>query len=310
MNSPAKNTFLIKSKALELGFDACGISQAEPLEEDALHLKQWLEKRFNAEMSYMENYFEKRTNPVFLVEGAKSIITVLLNYKPAKKMNAAQSGYRISCYAYGEDYHFVIKDKLKRLEKFIQESIGPLNSRRFVDSGPVMERVWAARSGLGWIGKNSLLISKNLGSFVFIGEIIVDLPLIYDQPMADYCGSCTRCIDSCPTNAIIAPKVIDSRRCISYLTIEKKGALPIEFNGKYKDWIFGCDICQEVCPWNHTKNPTIETAFHPPDELLSLNKEDFENLSEERFQKIFRKSAVKRIKYKGLKRNIRFLTFE
>lgn len=302
LNDKEKQTLFIKQKAKELGFLQCGISKAEFLEEEAPRLEKWLKKGFHGEMGYMENYFDKRLDPTKLVPGAKSIISLLYNYYPNEIQNS--NSYKIAKYAYGKDYHYVIKDKLKDLFNSIQENIGEIDGRVFVDSAPVLEKAWAAKSGLGWVGKNSNLLSKKVGSFYFLCEIIIDLPLCYDAPITDHCGKCTACIDSCPTNAILEPKVVDGSKCISYATIELKNDIPDYFSDKMNDWMFGCDICQDVCPWNRFSKPHQEPAFLPNDAILDYNKDEWEELTEELFQEIFRKSAVKRTKYKGLMRNI------
>ena len=298
------NTKKIKQKAFALGFSAIGISKVDFLEKESNQLKEWLENGFHGEMKYMENNFEKRTDPRKLVEGAKSVISVLLNYYPKEKQ--VENTYKISKYAYGKDYHIVVKDKLKNLLEFIQTEIEDVNGRVFVDSAPVMDKVWAAKSGLGWIGKNTNLISKEYGSFVLIGELIIDLELEYDDSVKDYCGSCTKCIQACPTNAL-SPYKIDARKCISYLTIEKKGEIPEKFKGKWNNWIFGCDICQDVCPWNSKANYHDESQFKITEELKNLTKEDWQSLDKERFKKLFRNSAIERTKFEGLKRNIDFV---
>lgn len=302
LNDKESHTLFIKQKAKELGFLQCGISKAEFLEEEAPRLEKWLKKGFHGEMGYMENYFDKRLDPTKLVPGAKSIISLLYNYYPNETQNS--NSYKIAKYAYGKDYHYVIKDKLKILFNSIQENIGEIDGRVFVDSAPVLEKAWAAKSGLGWVGKNSNLLSKKVGSFYFLCEIIIDLALCYDAPITDHCGRCTACIDACPTNAIVAPKVVDGSKCISYATIELKNDIPDYFSDKMNDWMFGCDICQDVCPWNRFSKPHQEPAFLPNDAILDYNKDEWEELTEELFQEIFRKSAVKRTKYKGLMRNI------
>lgn len=302
LNDKESYTLFIKQKAKELGFLQCGISKAEFLEEEAPRLEKWLKKGFHGEMGYMENYFDKRLDPTKLVPGAKSIISLLYNYYPNETQNS--NSYKIAKYAYGKDYHYVIKDKLKILFNSIQENIGEIDGRVFVDSAPVLEKAWAAKSGLGWVGKNSNLLSKKVGSFYFLCEIIIDLALCYDAPITDHCGRCTACIDACPTNAIVAPKVVDGSKCISYATIELKNDIPDYFSDKMNDWMFGCDICQDVCPWNRFSKPHQEPAFLPNDAILDYNKDEWEELTEELFQEIFRKSAVKRTKYKGLMRNI------
>ncbi len=301
---------LIKSKANELGFMYCGISKADFLAEEAPRLEKWLKSGYHGKMSYMENHFDKRLDPRKLVDGAKSVVSLLLNYYPEERQQPAGAP-KISKYAYGEDYHFVIKDKLKDLLGFIQEEIGEVSGRVFVDSAPVMDKVWAARSGLGWVGKNANLIHPRHGSFFFVAELILDLELIPDGPMKDYCGTCTACIDACPTDAIVQPYVVDGSKCISYLTIELKDEIiPREFKGKMDNWMFGCDVCQEVCPWNRFSQTHNEQRFSPHDNLLQMNKSDWEDLTEEIFRELFRKSAVKRTKFSGIKRNIKFLTDE
>ena len=298
-------THLLKAKARELGFMECGVSQAGFLEEEAPRLEQWLKEGKHGTMQWMENHFDKRLDPRKLVDGAQSVISVLFNYYPEKEQEIEAP--KISKYAYGEDYHFVMKRKLKSLLQFLQEQVGDINGRAFVDSAPVMDRVWAEKSGLGWRGKHTLNLTKNHGSFYFIGELIVDVPLAYDAPATDHCGTCTRCIDACPTDAITEPHVLDSNRCISYLTIEYKNELPREFQDKMEGWAFGCDICQDVCPWNRFATPHQEPAFGPHPKLLNMEREEWEEITEEVFREIFRKSAVKRTKYAGLKRNIGFL---
>lgn len=305
MDSKAKHTDLIKTEAKRLGFLSCGISKAGFLEEEAPRLEQWLQKGMQGEMGYMENHFDKRLDPTKLVDGARSVISLLLNHSPSQTQDPAS--YKISKYAYGRDYHFVIKDRLKSLMHFIQEQIGEVGGRVFVDSAPVLDKAWAARSGLGWVGKHSNLLTRKVGSFYFIAELILDLDLEYDSPTTDHCGSCTACIDACPTGAIVQPYVVDGSKCISYLTIELKKEIPGEFQGKMDDWIFGCDVCQDVCPWNRFSKPHREPLFEPHPELLSMSKGDWEELTEEVFGKLFQKSAVKRTKYSGLKRNIDFL---
>ena len=296
---------LIKSEATRLGFLSCGISKAGFLEEEAPRLENWLNNRHQGQMSYMENNFDKRLNPTLLVDDAKSVISLLLNYFPSEEQNT--ESYKISKYAYGQDYHFVIKEKLKELLNFIQTEIGDVSGRAFVDSAPVLDKAWAAKSGLGWIGKNSNLITQKVGSFYFIAELIIDLELDYDTPTTDHCGTCTACIDSCPTEAIVAPYVVDGSKCISYFTIELKDNLPEEMKGKFNDWMFGCDVCQDVCPWNRFSKPHSEPLFSVNKELLSFSKKDWEEITEDTFRKVFKNSAVKRTKLDGLKRNIIFL---
>jgi len=306
MNTQEIRSKKIKSYALKLGFDACGISKVRFLEEDSERLKTWLEKGMHGEMSYMANYFDKRVNPGELVPEAKSVISVILNYFPDGKQKDMEAPV-VSKYAYGEDYHFVMKRKLKDLFAFIQEEIGEVRGRIFVDSAPVMDRAWARNSGLGWIGKNTMLISKDHGSFIFIGELIIDIELPEDFPTKDYCGNCTRCIDACPTEALGQPYVLDGSKCISYFTIEKKGDIPDQFKTKFKNRVFGCDICQDVCPWNQKNRPHSTKEFNPESRFLEMGKEDWNSLSEEEFQTMFRISALKRATYDGLMRNLKFL---
>jgi epoxyqueuosine reductase len=300
-----KHTQLIKAEAKRLGFLSCGISKAGFLEEEAPRLEKWLNQNMHGEMQYMENHFDKRLDPTKLVEGSKSVISLLLNYFPSEQQNP--DSYKISKYAYGMDYHYVIKDKLKNLLHFIQEEIGEVHGRAFVDSAPVLDKAWAAKSGLGWIGKNSNLLTQQVGSFYFVAELIVDLELEYDTPVTDHCGTCTACIDACPTEAIVQPYVVDGSKCISYLTIELKNEIPSEFEGKLDDWMFGCDVCQDVCPWNRFSKSHREPLFDPNPELLSFTKKDWEEITEDVFKKVFQKSAVKRTKLSGLRRNIDFL---
>ncbi len=294
---------LIKTEALRLGFDACGIARAEKLTEDRPWLLSWLNSGYQADMKYMERNIDKRSDPTLLVDGAKSVIVLLQNYFPEKY--EFQSDYKIAKYAYGEDYHIVLKEKLFSLFNYINKEIAPVNGRCFTDSAPVQERSWAVKAGLGWIGKNGNLLTRNFGSFVFIAELILDLELDYDSPnLHNYCGSCNICIDQCPTGAIVSPKVIDSNKCISYLTIENKGEIPETFKGKTENWIFGCDICQDVCPWNRKNKPTSEKRFHPDLKLVNFENKDWEELTEEEFNLFFQKSPVSRTKFDGLKRNI------
>lgn len=291
---------------MRLGFLSCGISKVEFLEQEAPRLEKWLSENRNGKMQYMENNFDKRLNPALLVDGAKSVVSLLLNYYPQEIQK--QGTFKISKYAYGQDYHFVIKEKLKELLHSIQENIGEVGGRVFVDSAPVMDKVWAQKSGLGWIGKNSNLINKKVGSFFFIAELILDIELEYDNPTTtDHCGSCTRCIDACPTEAIIAPYVVDGSKCISYFTIELKESIPQEVKGKFDDWIFGCDVCQDVCPWNRFSSPHSEPLLNPNNEIVSFSKKDWIDITQETFSKVFQKSAVKRTKFEGLKRNIEFV---
>ena len=301
-----KTEQLIKQEAQRLGFLSCGISRAGFLEEEAPRLEKWLNANMHGQMGYMANHFDKRLDPRKLVDGAKSVITVLLNYFPEETQKDPEAP-KISKYAYGNDYHHVIKDKLRELVNFINEEIGEVGGRAFVDSAPVMDKAWAAKAGLGWIGKNSNLINSKAGSFFFIGELILDIELEPDGPTTDHCGTCTACIDACPTQAIIQPYVVDGSKCISYFTIELKDAIPISMKGQFDDWAFGCDVCQDICPWNRFSKPHSEPQFNPHPDLLEMTKQDWEELTEDVFKKVFQKSAVKRAKFAGLKRNIEFL---
>ena len=305
INNKEKYTQLIKAESKRLGFLSCGISKAGFLEEEAPRLESWLNKNQHGQMAYMENHFDKRLNPTLLVEDSKSVISLLLNYYPSEEQN--KESYKISKYAYGQDYHFVIKEKLTELLSTIQTEIGEVSGRAFVDSAPVLDKAWAAKSGLGWIGKNSNLITQKTGSFYFIAELIVDLELDYDYATTDHCGTCTACIDACPTEAIVSPYVVDGSKCISYFTIELKDNLPQEMKGKFNDWMFGCDVCQDVCPWNRFSKPHNEPLFNPNPELLSFTKKDWQEITEDTFKKVFANSAVKRTKLTGLQRNIKFL---
>jgi epoxyqueuosine reductase len=297
---------LVKSTARQLDFSFCGISKARFLHEEANHLEEWLKRNYHGKMGYMENHFEKRLDPTKLFPGAKSVISLVLNYYPKEDL-VDKSELKIAKYAYGEDYHFVIKDKLKVFLELLHEKIGSIEGMAYVDSAPVMERTWAQKSGAGWIGKNSLLLNRSMGSFFFLAELIVDLELEYDGPIKDYCGTCTACMDACPTDAIPEPYVVDGSRCISYFTIELKDEIPTEFKGKFDNWIFGCVICQDVCPWNRFSTPHHEERFDSPPELAAMTHHDWKNITEEVFGKLFKRSAVKRTKFKGLKRNIEFL---
>jgi epoxyqueuosine reductase len=305
--SRISHTSLIKSEAKRLGFMFCGISKAGFLEEEAPRLEQWLQARMHGGMHYMENHFDKRLNPTLLVDGAKSVISLGLNYFSEEKQTSPHAP-KLSKYAYGADYHQVIKDKLFRLLDFIRTEIGDVNGRAFVDSAPVLDKAWAKKSGLGWVGKNANLISKSSGSFFFLAELITDLELSYDEiPATDHCGTCTRCIDACPTDAIVAPYIVNGSRCISYLTIELKDEIPESFRGKMDDWMFGCDICQDVCPWNRFSLPHTEEAFRPSQQVLDMSREEWQEITEEVFTAIFKNSPVKRTKFRGLKRNLDFL---
>lgn len=301
-----KNTSLIKNKAKQLGFSYVGISKADFLTEEAPRLEKWLKEERHGKMTYMENHFDKRLDPRLLLDGAKSVISLSLNYYPKESQRV--DSYKISKYAYGQDYHHVIKNKLKTLIQFITKEIGAVNGRGFVDSAPVLDKAWAKKSGIGWLGKNNNLINKQSGSFFFIAELIVDLELEEDGPVKDYCGTCTKCVDACPTDAIYEPYKVDGSKCISYLTIELKDSLlPNEFKNKMNDWMFGCDICQDVCPWNRFSTPTQENLFSGDSRLLNYSKKEWHEITQEVFSEIFRKSPVKRTKYEGLKRNLDFL---
>ncbi len=305
MSNLSVNTTFIKNEAKRLGFMSCGISKATFLEQEASRLEHWLNTNQQGQMSYMENNFDKRLDPTKLVEGSKSVISLLLNYFPEELQ--IKDTFKISKYAYGQDYHFVIKEKLKELLHSIQENIGEVTGRAFVDSAPVLDKAWAAKSGLGWIGKNSNLITKQVGSFYFIAELILDLELDYDNPTTDHCGSCTACIDACPTNAIETPYIVNGSKCISYFTIELKENIPQELKGTFNDWAFGCDICQDVCPWNKFSKPHSEPLFNPIPEVLSMSKKDWQEITEETFRIILKDSPIKRTKIQGLKRNLDFL---
>lgn len=307
LNNAARYSALIKAEALRLGFMQCGIAKADFLEEEAPRLENWLKNQHHGEMNYMENHFDKRLDPRLLVDDAKSVISLTLNYYPESQQQDPEAP-KISKYAYGMDYHLVIKEKLFQLLNFISEEIGEVSGRAFVDSAPVLDRAWAKRAGIGWIGKNSNLINKKSGSFFFLAELIVDLELEYDQPFqTDHCGTCTKCIDACPTDAILSPFIIDAKKCISYLTIELREEIPKSFNDKMENWMFGCDICQDVCPWNRFSAPHTEPQFQANQTLLQMKKEDWMDITEDVFKTIFKNSAVKRTKFKGLTRNIDFI---
>jgi len=307
MTPTEKNTAFIKQAAAALGFDHCGIARAVQLDEDARRLEQWLHKGMHGSMRYMENYFDKRIDPRKLVDNAQSVITLLLNYYPAEQQRP--DAPKVAKYAYGQDYHEVIRSKLNTLLLQIKENIGEVNGRGFVDSAPVLERSWAQRSGLGWIGKNGNLIHKQAGSFFFIATLITDLPLEYDSPVGDYCGSCTRCLDACPTGALVQPGVVDGSRCISYYTIELKEMLiPENMQGKFEQWMFGCDICQDVCPWNRFSKPHSTVEFTPVAAILNFSTRDWEELTEDAFKEIFRHSPLKRSKFSGIQRNLKFIS--
>jgi epoxyqueuosine reductase len=304
--SNTETTRVIKTIAAELGFSFCGVSKAEFLKEEAPRLEEWLKRGYAGEMHYLERNFDQRLDPTLLVPGAKSVVSLLYNYYPEKDITT-DADMKIARYAYGEDYHFVVKDKLKIFIERIHEKIGEVNGRAFVDSAPVHERAWAQKSGLGWIGKNSLLLNRTMGSFFFLAELIIDLEMEYDGPMKDYCGTCTACMDACPTDAIVEPYVVNGSQCISYFTIELKDEIPAEQKGKFGNWIFGCDICQEVCPWNRFSQPHREQRFEPHGDLETMTQKDWQEITDDVFQKLFRKSAVKRTKLAGLRRNIGFL---
>ena len=305
MKNKKHYTELIKNEAKRLGFISCGISRAEFLEDEAPRLEKWLKMKMNGEMKYMENYFEKRLDPRKLVDDAKSIISLTYNYYPEDLQN--KEAPKISKYAYGMDYHYVIKEKLNFFLTFIKDKIGNVHGRAFVDSAPILEKAWAAKSGIGWVGKNSNLITKKVGSFYFLAELIVDLDLDYDRIESDHCGECTACIDSCPTQAITQPYVVDGSKCISYFTIELKENIPKEFKGKFDDWVFGCDVCQDVCPWNKFSKSHKEPLFQTSSELMKMSRDEWNEITEETFNKIFKNSAVKRTGYKGLTRNLNFI---
>lgn len=307
MPNQTNYTKLIKDHALNLGFSFVGVSKAGFLETEAPKLEKWLNENKNGKMAYMENHFDKRLNPTLLVDGAKSVISLMYNYYTTDKQKDSEAP-KISKYAYGQDYHDVVKEKLTELLLFIQANIGEVGGRCFVDSAPVLERAWAAKSGLGWIGKNGNLINKGHGSFYFLAELIIDLELDYDSKLAtNYCGTCTACIDACPTEAIVSPTVVDGSKCISYFTIELKDAIPTEMKGKFENWAFGCDVCQDVCPWNRFSKPHNEPNFLAKPELLNMTNNDWLEITEQVFSELFKKSPVKRTKYNGLKRNIDFI---
>ncbi len=302
----SKHKLLIIEEAKRLGFTALGFAKARFLEEEAHNLETWLNQNYHGEMGYMANHFDKRLDPTKLVEGAKTVISLMYNYY-TPEVQADLNAPKISMYAYGKDYHKIVKNRLYQLMNFIHEEIGEVAGRAFVDSAPVMERAWAEKAGLGWIGKHTLLLSKQKGSYFFLAELIIDLELEPDAPVTDHCGSCTRCIEACPTDAIVEEKLLDASKCISYLTIELKNEIPAEFKGKMDNWMFGCDVCQQVCPWNRFSKPHNEVEFEPHPDLLQMKQKDWEEITEDVFRKVFKKSAVKRTKFSGLKRNIDFL---
>lgn len=307
MSSSSEKSHFIKTKAQELGFMYCGFSKAEKLTEEEDRLEQWLKRGMQGKMEYMENHFEKRLDPSKLVPGAKSVISLAYNYYTEQKQED-ESAPKISMYALGEDYHFLVKEKLRKLVNLIQEKYGDFNARVFVDSAPILERVWAKKSGLGWIGKNTLLINKQSGSYFFLAEIVCDIELEHDGPIKDYCGTCTKCIDACPTDAIENPYWVNGSKCISYFTIELKDeVIPVEYKGKFDNWMFGCDICQQVCPWNSFSKPHQETRFKPSNRLIEMKQSEWKELTEDVFNQLFKHSPIKRTKFSGLKRNIEFL---
>ncbi len=303
LNDPALSAAAVKEEARRLGFDGCGISRAEALPEDALRLRSWLDHGYQAQMAYMEKHTEKRVDPALLFEGARSVISVLLNYYPSGTQTDSDAPV-LAKFAYGKDYHVVVREKLNRLLRKISSRIAPVRGRAFVDTAPLLEKAWAARAGLGWIGKNTCLISPDKGSFCFIGTLLIDIPLQYDRPVADRCGGCTLCIDACPAKAIVAPRTLDAGRCISYGTIENKAAVGEAFRNPPADRVFGCDICQDVCPWNRRAVPHHEKDFDPPPGLLEMTRKEWFNLNEEQYGRMFQNSAVKRIGFEGLKRNL------
>ena len=301
-----ERTQRIKAKAEALGFISCGIAKAEFLEEEAPRLEQWLTNNYQGEMSYMANYFDMRLDPRLLVEGAKSVISLAYNYY--QELDRNPDSYKVAMYAQGEDYHFVVKEKVRELLDFIQEEIGEVEGRAFTDSAPILEHAWAKKAGIGWVGKNSLTLSKQKGSFFFLAELILDLDLAYDNVIeTDHCGKCTRCIDACPTEAILPNRVVNGSKCISYFTIELKDQIPNEMKGKFEDWIFGCDVCQEVCPWNRFSLPTKQERFIGNEKINQFSKQEWHEITEDVFREVFKKSPVKRTKYAGLLRNIEFV---
>ena len=306
LSNPEKYSTLIKAKAKKFGFQNCGISKADFLEEDAEPLENWLKTGFQGKMQYMENHFDKRLDPRLLVPGSKSVISLSYNYFPEAKI-PEKDNYRISKYAYGHDYHEIIKEIMVEMVAELKSEIGDFHCRVFTDSAPVLERSWARKSGIGWVGKNANLITKQSGSFYFLAEIICDLELSEDHITTDHCGTCTKCIDACPTDAIVSDRIIDGSKCISYATIELKEEIPDSFKGRMQDWMFGCDICQDVCPWNRFSLAHNQNRFKPNESLMNFTKKDWNELDQDLFSQIFRKSPVKRTKFSGLKRNIEFL---
>jgi epoxyqueuosine reductase len=305
MSTQRSNTELVKRLSSQLGFIDCGISKADFLSDEASRLELWLENKFHGEMHYLENHFDKRLDPRLLVPGAKTVVSLLYNYYPENQQ--ISDTFKIAKYAYGDDYHTVLKDKCNQLLDELRSAVGGIDGRIFVDSAPILERAWAERSGIGWVGKHGLLINKKQGSFFFLAELVIDLDCEPDGKIKDYCGNCTKCVDACPTEAILPNKTLNASKCISYLTIELKNEIPLEFKNKMNDWIFGCDICQDVCPWNRFSTQHQEPRFDAHSEILNMGKSDWIDLSETAFKQIFSKSAVKRTKFTGLKRNIQFL---
>ena len=304
MNLKKNYSDFIKNKSIELGFISCGISKSGFLENEIGRFESWLKDNYHGQMSYMERNFDKRMDTTKLVAGSKSVISLLFNYYPSKEIN--NDSFKISKYAYGKDYHFIIKDKLKSLLSSMRNEIGEIDGRVFVDSAPIMEKAWAKKSGLGWVGKNTNLISKKTGSFFFIAEIIVDLELEYDGEVTDHCGSCTACLDACPTDALYEPYKIDASKCISYFTIELKDQFPNDLKKDFNDWIFGCDICQDVCPWNKFSIPNKEPLLNPKNEINQYSKKDWLELTDEVFKFVFKETPLERTNFKGLKRNIQY----
>jgi epoxyqueuosine reductase len=308
MTKPENHSFILKTTAERLGFDYCGIAKAEFLESEAPRLEEWLNRNYHGKMAYLANHFDKRLDPTKLLEGAKTVVSLIYNYYPEKSLPCRAEDFKLAKYAYGADYHEVIRSKLTEFLEILREEVGEINGRTFVDSAPVMERQWAQRAGLGWIGKNSLLLNRQMGSFFFLAELIIDLDAMPDLPLAkDYCGTCTACIDACPTYAIVQPEVVDASKCISYLTIELKEGIPDEFAEKMENWVFGCDICQDVCPWNRFSKPHQEPSFQPNDELTRFTNREWKEMTEETFKRVFGNSAVRRAKFPGIKRNVDFL---
>jgi epoxyqueuosine reductase len=298
------DTDFVKRTATELGFNSCGVTDAGFLEDEAPRLSKWLRQGYHGKMEWMENHYDKRLNPSLLVEGAKSVISLTFNYFPNKTQESNTP--KISKYAFGTDYHFVVKERMRQMVSALKVKYGEFNARVFVDSAPVLERALAAKAGLGWVGKHSLLLSKNVGSFFFIGQIITDLELIYDGPTTDHCGTCTACIDACPTEAIVENKVVDSNKCISYLTIELKEEIPTSYKNQMEDWVMGCDICQDVCPWNRFSKPHNEPAFEPQNDILSFNWREWEEITSSAFKRRFANSPLRRTSYKSFMRNLNF----